>query len=113
LLISIDGSFRAGVDGAQPGILMLANPMVGDTYRQEMAWGEAEDAAEVLDLAGDDAVPAADCGGACLVIRDFSPLEPEANEHKFYAPGVGLILEIDMEDGEEGGRLELVEIIDP
>ena len=113
VLVSIDGSFRAGIDGANPGIIMLANPMVGDVYRQEMAWGEAEDAAEVLDLAGDDAVPAADCGGACLVTRDFSPLEPEANEHKYYMPGIGLVLEIDMEDGEAGDRLELMEVINP
>lgn len=113
ILVSIDGSFRAGIDGAKPGIIMLANPMIGDVYRQEMAWGEAEDAAEVLDLAGDDSVPAADCGGACLVTRDFSPMEPEANEHKYYAPGVGLVLEFHVEDGEADDRLELVEIIDP
>lgn len=67
----------------------------------------------ISDLAGDDSVPAADCGGACLVTRDFSPLEPETNEHKYYAPGVGLVLEVDMEGSEAGDRLELVEIIDP
>jgi hypothetical protein len=38
---------------------------------------------------------------------DFTPLEPEVFEYKYYAPGVGLILEVDPETGE---RVELVEM---
>jgi hypothetical protein len=107
-LVSIDGSFKAGVDGAKPGILMKAAPMVGDVYRQEFDLGNAEDAAEVLSLTGSAMTPAINCAGTCLVTRDFSPLEPDALEHKFYAPGIGPILEVDVESGD---RLELIEII--
>ena len=40
----------AGVDGAKPGIVMKANPLVGEYYRQEFALGTAEDNAEVTGL---------------------------------------------------------------
>jgi hypothetical protein len=98
-LASLEGSWRAGVDGASPGIIMRAMPAVGDTYRQEFAFGDAEDAAEVLSTTGSATVPATSCAGTCLVTREFSPLEPDADEQKYYAPGIGLILEVDMETG--------------
>jgi hypothetical protein len=107
-LVGIEGSFLAGVDGAKPGIIMKGTPAVGDVYRQEFALGEAEDAAEVLSITGTETVPAASCTGTCVVTHDFTPLEPDANEQKFYAPGVGLILEVDVADG--GTRLELVSV---
>jgi len=110
-LVGIEGSFLAGVDGAKPGIVMEAHPQVGDVYRQEFALGEAEDAGEVLSTTGTESVPAAACNGTCVVTHDFSPLEPDANEQKFYAPGVGNILEIDVAEG--GTRLELVSITPP
>ncbi len=103
--VSLAGSFAAGIDGAKPGIIMEAMPQVGDVYRQEFALGEAEDLAEVLKLTGSAHVPAASCEGDCLVTRDFTPIEPGAEEHKYYAPGVGSILEVDLETGE---RLKLI-----
>jgi hypothetical protein len=106
-LVDIEGSWTAGVDGAKPGIVMLADPMVGDVYRQEFLLGEAEDAAEVVDVAGTESVPGATCTGTCLVTRDFTPIEPDTEESKYYAPGVGLVLEIDLETGE---RTELVSV---
>ncbi len=107
-LVSLDGSFKAGVDGAKPGILMKAAPIIGDVYRQEFDLGNAEDAAEVLSLTGSATTPAINCAGTCLITRDFSPLEPDALEHKYYAPGVGMILEVKPETGK---RLELIEIV--
>jgi len=104
----VEGSFLSSVDGAKPGILMKAAPKVGDVYRQEFALGVAEDAAEVLSTTGTESVPGASCNGTCLVTHDFSPLEPDANEQKFYAPGIGDILEIDVAAG--GIRLELVSV---
>jgi hypothetical protein len=103
--VSLAGSFAAGIDGAKPGIIMEAMPQGGDVYRQEFALGEAEDLAEVLKLTGSAHVPGASCEGDCLVTRDFTPLEPGVEEHKYYAPGVGSILEVDLETGE---RLKLV-----
>ena len=105
-IVGVEGSFRGGVDSAKPGIIMEAHPAVGDVYRQEFALGDAEDAAEVLSVTGTESVPGASCTSSCVVTHDFSPLEPDANEQKFYAPGVGIMLEIDFETG--GTRLELI-----
>jgi len=104
-LVSIDGSWKAGVDGAKAGIIMKAAPAVGDVYRQEFSLGNAEDLAEVLSLTGSEVVPAATCNGDCLVTRDFTPLQPDVSEHKYYKPGFGLILEVNPDTGD---RVELV-----
>jgi len=106
-LVDIEGSWVAGEESAKPGILMKAQPQVGDVYRQEFALGDAEDAGEVVSLTGSTTVPAASCAGTCAIVKDFTPLEPDAAEHKYYAPGVGLILEVDLETGE---RVELIEM---
>jgi hypothetical protein len=78
---------------------------VGDAYRQEVSLGDAEDVAEVISITGSESTPGASCDGTCLVTRDFTPLEPGVEETKYYAPGVGLILEVGM----DGSRTELVE----
>lgn len=107
----LDGSWKAGVDNAFPGILMKANPMVGDIYRQEYALGEAEDMAEILSITETaEATPVADCSATCIVTRDYLPTEPDAEELKYYAPGIGNILVINQNNGE---REELVEVIIP
>ncbi len=109
-LVSIDGSWKSGRDGDKAGIIMKAFPEVGDLYRQEFSLGNAEDMGEVLSLTGSEAVPApgASCNGDCLVTKDFTPIEPDTFEHKYYASGIGIILEVDLETGE---RVELVEIV--
>ncbi len=107
--VDTDGSFEAGVDGARAGLLMLAAPMVGDTYRQEFDLANAEDVATVVDLAGSASAPAASCAGDCLVTREFTPLDPGVEEDKYYKAGVGNILIVDLESGEE---TKLVKIID-
>ena len=105
-LVSDDGSFKAGRDGDKGGILLPQTPVVGDIFRQELSIGNAEDVIEILAVDGDETATVASCNGECLVTRDFSPLDPEANENKYYAPGIGLILEIDMNSGD---RVELIE----
>ena len=104
-LVDIEGSWKAGRDGAKAGILIPAEAEVGDVVRNEILYGEAEDVIEVLSLAGDESAPAADCGGVCLVVSEITPLEPDAEEHTYYLPGVGVILEVDMESD---ARAELV-----
>jgi hypothetical protein len=101
------GSWQAGVDGAQPGIIMKATPRVGDTYRQEYLPGHAEDMGEVVRLDDTLTVPCGHFAGV-VVTRDTSPLEPGAVELKFYAPGVGLLME---QEGDE--RVELVSYSEP
>lgn len=111
-LVDVEGSWKTGRDGAKPGVLMQANPQVGQLYRQEFAFGDAEDAGEVLSTDYDFAtggelnahVPQALaellCDGDCVVTRDFTPLEPDANERKYYAPGLGLFLEVEVDSGD-------------
>jgi len=101
------GSWLAGVDGALPGIIMPADPQVGDIYRQEYYAGEAEDMAEVLSLTESITVPSGSFENV-LQTRDWTPLEPSIAEHKYYAQGVGLIREALVQGG--SGTVELVEI---
>jgi len=108
VVVSTHGSWEAGVDGAQPGIVMLANPEVGVTYRQEFAPGVAEDMATVLALDASVTVPFGSYAD-CLQTEDFTALEPDVSEEKFYAAGVGAVLEVD----DEGGRTELVDVEGP
>lgn len=106
-VVSTAGSWEAGVDGAKPGIIMKGDPQPGDVYRQEYYEGEAEDMAEVLSLEESVTVPY----GAfenCLQTKEWTPLEPGIEENKYYASGVGLLLEVAISEGDE--RLELVEI---
>lgn len=100
LLTDLDGSWRAGVDGAKAGILMKSAPQVGDMYRQEFLLGDAEDLAEVIRLDGNASSPYASCAGNCLVTREFTPLSPGGFEKKYYRPGLGLILAIHPDSGE-------------
>ena len=100
-----EGSFEAGVDGAQAGVIMPASPEVGMTYRQEYYEGEAEDNGEILELGEQADVPAGDYDDL-VQTADTTPLEPDVLEHKYYARGVGLVLVIGVTGG--GGREELV-----
>lgn len=93
--VDTSGSWEAGVDGARPGIAMLAHPEVGDAYRQEYLKGEAEDRARVLAKAATAKVPYGHLSGL-LETKDFTRLEPRADEHKFYARGVGVVLEVSL-----------------
>lgn len=104
-VVDVAGSWRAGDEDARPGIIMQAVPHVGDTYRQEFALGDAEDAATIRSISASATVPAASCSHTCLVTREFTPLEPDLREDKYYAPNVGLVLSVDRTTGE---RLELI-----
>ena len=95
---STEGSWQAGVDGAQPGILLPARPTPGLAYRQEYYKGQAEDTAQVLSLDKRAKVPFG-AFGDLLVTKDFTPLQPELLEHKFYAPGVGPVLVLTVKGG--------------
>ena len=99
------GSFEAGVDGAEAGIVMPADPQDGMAYRQEYYEGEAEDEAEVLSLDEKAEVPIG-YYPETVMTKDLVPLEPKVSEHKFYAEGVGLVLALHISGGE--GREELV-----
>jgi hypothetical protein len=97
---STTGSWEAGVDGAKPGIIMQADPKVGESYRQEYYEGEAEDMAKVLSLNESLTVPYGSFDDV-LVTKEWTPLEPSYHEHKYYARGVGQVY---------GGGSELVDV---
>jgi hypothetical protein len=99
------GSWEAGVDGAEAGVVMPAAPKVGLRYRQEYYAGEAEDRGEVLSLAERVEVPYGSFERV-LMTKDTTPLEPDIVEHKFYARGVGPVLALAVSGG--GGREELL-----
>lgn len=105
-VVSTEGSWEAGVDGAQPGVIVPAEPEPGLTYRQEYLAGEAEDAATVLSLEERAEVPAG-AFDELLLTKDYTPLDPDVLEYKLYAPGVGPVLVLGVSGGI--GREELVQ----
>jgi hypothetical protein len=108
--VSTEGSWEAGIDGAQPGIIMWADPAAQkpSTYAQEYLPGTAEDVAEVVKLDASVTTPYGSFSG-CLETKEWSTLENASVEHKVYCPGTGLVMEI------EGGgqRSQLVNIDQP
>ena len=96
------GSWEWGVDGALPGIIMWADPSahMNEEYYQEYYPGRAEDKGQVLSVNESLTVPFGSFEDVVQTL-DFSSLETTLKEHKFYAPGIGLIKEIDLNGGEE------------
>lgn len=106
-VVDHDGSFEAGVKGAQAGIAVPAAPRPGLTYRQEYAAGEAEDRGAVVTVGEEQVeVPFGFFDTGVLMTRDLVPLEPHVQELKFYVPGVGPVLSVHLDGA--GGRTELV-----
>lgn len=103
------GAWESGVDGALPGIVMLADPKVGDAYRQEYYPGDAEDLAEVVEADVSVSVAAGDFEG-CVRTRETTVLERDVEEFKVACPGVGVVLEEAPADDE---RTELTSFTDP
>jgi hypothetical protein len=87
-VVSTKGSWEAGVDGAKPGIMMQAEPKVGQTYRQEYYPGEAMDMARVLGSNVSVTVPYGSFDRV-LETKEWTPLEPVFFEKKYYVRGVG------------------------
>ena len=109
-VVSTEGSWEAGVDGALPGIVMPAEPSVGDAFRQEFYAGEAEDMFEILAVGGSVEV-AAGSFEEVVTTQDWTPLEPEVIEQKQYAPGIGKLREEKTAGGDDVS--ELVEFTPP
>src|SRR5829696_7255588 len=106
-VIDHGGSFEAGVDGAQPGIAMPANPQPGLSYGQEYYKGEAEDKAAIITVGEEQVqVPFGYFNKDLLMTRDLVPTEPKVQELKFYAPNVGPLLSVHTDGA--GGRAEQV-----
>jgi hypothetical protein len=101
-----EGSFEAGIDGAQAGVIMPARPTVGLRYRQEYYKGHAEDKAQVLSLEEQVEVPFGHLRpGRVVMTRDLNPLKPKILEYKFFARGVGPVLAVGISGGSDREEL--------
>ena len=87
-VVSTKGSWEAGVDGAKAGIIMQADPKVGQSYHQEYYPGEAMDMAKVISLNASVTVPYGSFDHA-LDTKEWTPLQPVFFEKKYYVRGVG------------------------
>jgi hypothetical protein len=103
---TLAGTFTSGIDGAKPGIIMEGHPKIGDFYRQEFDLGNAEDYGSVESLTDTITVQAGTFTN-CVKTPESTPLEPSLHEAKWYAPGVGNVLTLDLDTGEKS---ELIRI---
>jgi hypothetical protein len=106
-VVGTEGTWHAGEAGARPGIFMPAQPTVGQAGRQEYYPGHAEDQFQVLDTAASVKVPYRSFTGA-LLTKEWTPLEPDVLDHKYYAQGVGMVKEMSVKGPVE--ELHLVSI---
>lgn len=105
-LSDLEGSWTSGEEYDTPGYIMKANAQVGEVYRQEFSLGNAEDMAEIIEYLDDLAVQGTTYSDV-LKTMDYTPVDPGTIEFKYYAPGIGVILEENPIDGE---RMELQQI---
>jgi hypothetical protein len=101
------GSWEAGVNGAQPGIIMEANPQIPDSYRQEYFAGQAEDTAWIVDRGETTTVPYGKVRNV-LTTLEATRLEPGAYDKKVYGPGIGIVSELAITGATEYANLESV-----
>jgi hypothetical protein len=107
-VVSTEGSFHAGVDGAQPGVFMQAHPQLGRRFRQEWYAGQAEDTYKVIDRSAPVTVPYGTFKHA-LRTEETTALEPDVVDNKYYVAGIGEVFEGAVKGPKE--VLRLVEII--
>lgn len=86
--VGTEGSWEAGVDGAKPGIVMQADPAPGEPYYQEYEFDEAEDQGQVLAVGESVTVPYGSFDD-CVKTKDWTELEPDVVENKWYCRDVG------------------------
>jgi hypothetical protein len=103
-----DGTWHAGVDGAKPGIFMYAHPRSGQSAKQEDLRGQAEDHFQVLQRGVALTVPFK-AFRRTLLTKEWTPVEPGVLDHKYYARGIGTVLEQTVKGGNE--RNELVSFV--
>jgi hypothetical protein len=103
-VVSREGSFRSGRNGAEAGVFMPAHPRVGQSFRQENYPGHAEDRFAIRDLSAPIAVPVIASHHAMLT-RETSPLEPGVVDHKYYVRDIGTVREVTVKGGSESLRL--------
>lgn len=105
---STEGTWHSGRDGAVAGIFMEATPIVGHSYAQETYTGHAEDHYEVLSVSAAVTVPYGAFSGV-VQTKEWTPLEPDVLDHKFWMRGIGEVREASVSGPLEELVLEKVE----
>jgi hypothetical protein len=90
--VDTSGSWEAGVNDAEPGLVMEADPQIPEAYRQEFLAGQAEDTAWIVERGGSTTVPYGKLKNV-LTTLEATQLEPGAYDQKVYAPGIGIVRE--------------------
>jgi hypothetical protein len=103
-ITTTSGTWRAGVNGAMPGIYMYATPRVGWSAREEFDKGQAQDQFQVLSRHARVKVPYITSTQG-LLTKEWSPLEPGGLDHKIYVRGIGDVLEITVKGPTEKASL--------
>ena len=98
------GSWEAGVNGAEPGIIMEASPQIPDGYRQEYLAGEAEDTAWITGQGGSVKVPYGNVRNV-LTTLEATQVEPGIYDQKIYGPGIGIVVEQSLTGPNEYAKL--------
>jgi len=89
-VVSHAGSWRSGVNGAKFGLMLPARPQVGQRFYQELAPTIAMDRAEIVSVTAIVSTPAGKFE-KCVHIAETNPLEKGKTDHKWFAPGVGMV----------------------
>jgi hypothetical protein len=106
-VMSRQGSFTSGVDGAEAGVFMTPDPRPGPSYFQEHYPGHAMDIFTVVRRNARVSVPLLVSHHA-LLTKETTPLEPGVVDHKYYVRDVGEVREVTVKGGHE--RLHLVAV---
>jgi hypothetical protein len=91
-VVGHDGAWMAGEAGCRHGLMVPAIPLIGERYCQEIAPGIAMDRVETLSTTAVVETPAGTFRDV-LKQEETNPEEPGHRDHKYYAPGVGLVKE--------------------
>jgi hypothetical protein len=102
--ISHDGAWRAGLNDAVPGIIMPGSFLLGSRYFQELAPGVAMDRAEHVEVGLERTTDAGTFAG-CVKVLETTPLDLGAESEKIYCPGVGLVVDDEVELVEFGRNI--------
>ena len=103
-LVSTEGSWEAGREGALPGVIMYGDPKPGGPYRQEFLEGEAEDRGQINSTNATVVVPYGTFTH-CVETEEWSDVEPGIVEYKFYAKNVGVVRSVSVVGEEDDSKL--------
>jgi hypothetical protein len=95
-IVSHEGAWLAGVDEAQPGLIMPGTFLLGSRYDQETAPDVAMDRAEHVAMGLEIEVPAG-IFDDCVEVLETTPLDPDEESTKVYCPGIGLVIDDEAE----------------